>query len=138
MLKNVLWRVLRHGHQPPATAMLADICNDPYSCHIKSSFVVQALTDTQKSERCMYAAVADIRNDYEFEDNHIGQGHAVIFKLFRRSLWTESPLLAYDLSPFPSSNGTVQRKFLSPCELRFPESKLNLPDVCWPAKSNSD
>src|SRR3954453_18870158 len=99
---------------------------------------VRALTDTQKIERCMYAAVADIRNDYEFEDNHIVQGHAVIFKLFRRSLWTERPLLAYDLSPFPSSNGTVQRKFLSPCELRFPESKLNFPDVCWPAKSNSD
>ena len=58
----------------------------------------------------MYAAVADIRNDCKFQDSHIVQGHAVIFNFFCRSLWTERPLLAYHLFPFPSSNGTAQRE----------------------------
>src|SRR3954463_3163241 len=90
---------------------------------------VRASTDAQTNEGRMYAAVADIRNDCEFQDNHIVQGHAVVFKFFCRPLWTERPLLTYYLSPLPSSRGTVQRKFLSPCKLRFPEGKLNVPDV---------
>ena len=75
----------------------------------------------------MHAAVADIRNDCEFQDNDIVQGHAVIFNLFCRSLRTQRLLLARHLSPSSSSNGTGQRKFLRPCELRFPEGKLNVP-----------
>ena len=86
----------------------------------------------------MYATLADIRNDCEFQDDHIVQGHAVIFKFFCRSLRTECPLLPSYLSPLPSSNATAQRKFLSPCELRFSEKKLDVPDVCWPAKRNLD
>src|SRR3954469_9267384 len=84
----------------------------------------------------MHAAVADIRNDCEFQDNDIVQGHAVIFNFFCRSLRTECPLLANYLSPFPASNGTAQRTFLCSCELRFSEDNLNVPDVCWPAERN--
>ena len=86
----------------------------------------------------MHAAVADIRNDCELQDNGIVQGHAVIFNFFCRSLRSERPLLANHFSPLPSSKGTVERKFLRPCELRFPENKLNTSDVCWPAKRDSD
>src|SRR5947209_1779868 len=86
----------------------------------------------------MHAAVADIRSDCEFQDNDIIQRHAVIFNFFCRSLRTERPLLASHLSPLPSSNSTAQRKFLCPFELGFPERKLNVPDVRWPAKRNSD
>ena len=86
----------------------------------------------------MYATLADIRNDCEFQDGHIVQGHVVIFKFFCRSLRTECPLLPSYLSPLPSSNATAQCKFLSPCKLRFSEKKLDVPDVCWPAKRNLD
>jgi hypothetical protein len=44
----------------------------------------------------------------------------------------ESPLSV------PSSNARAQRKFLRPCELRFPQNKLNVPDLCWPAKRDSN
>jgi hypothetical protein len=37
----------------------------------------------------MRAAVADIRNDCEFQDNNIVQAHPVIFNFFFRSLRTE-------------------------------------------------
>ncbi|SRR5579884_637943 len=86
----------------------------------------------------MRAAAADIRNDGEFQDNDIVQGHAVILNFSCRSLRTERPLLANQLSPLASSNSTAQRKFLCPCALRFPEDKLNAPDARWPAKRNSD
>jgi len=65
----------------------------------------------------MRAAVADIRNDCEFQDNNIVQAHPVIFNFFFRSLRTEGPLLPNQLSPFPSGNGTAQRKLLRPSEL---------------------
>lgn len=86
----------------------------------------------------MHAAVADIRSDCELQDNDIVQGHAVVFNFFCRSLRTERPLLANHFSPLPSSNGTAERKLLRSCELRFPENNLNAPDVCWPAKRDSD
>jgi len=86
----------------------------------------------------MHDAVADIRNDCEFQDNDIVQGHAVIFNFFCRSVRAKRPLLADDLSPLPSSKGAAERKFLRPCELRFSENKLNAPDVCWPAKGDSN
>jgi hypothetical protein len=33
-----------------------------------------------------------------------------------------------------ASGATAQRKFLGSGELRFPENKLNVPDLCWLAK----
>src|SRR3954447_21564223 len=99
---------------------------------------VRALTDAQVNEGRMYATLADIRNDREFQNGHIVQGHAVIFNFFCRSLRTECPLLPSYLSSLPSSNAAAQRKLLSPCELRFSEKKLDVPDVCWPAKRNLD
>src|SRR5581483_5778899 len=84
----------------------------------------------------MRVAVADIRNDCEFQDNDIVQGHAVIFNFFCRSLRTEGPLLPNDLSRFPSSNGTPKRELLCSCDLRFPEGDLYTPDSGWAAERN--
>jgi hypothetical protein len=86
----------------------------------------------------MRATIVDIRNDCEFQHNNVVHRHAIILNFFWRSLRTKGPLLSNHLSLFPSSNATAHRKFLRPCELRFPENKVNVPDVCWPAKRDSN
>ena len=42
MLQNVLWRILRHGHQAPAAQVLTDIRNDPYGFHVELTMIVEA------------------------------------------------------------------------------------------------